>query len=158
MAKYERERKFLLDEDKCADWRRLAVGHVRIEQGYLSRRKESTVRVRIAGEQGWLTVKGITSGDTREEYEYEVPVADARRIMNMCEGLPLEKERWIVPWEGMTWEVDIFGGQNSGLKLCEVELPLAFDGDLSMPPFVGEEVTGDVRYYNSALVSKCSNS
>lgn len=151
MAKYERERKFLLDEGKCAGWRSMAEGHVNMKQGYLSRRKESTVRVRISGDRAWLTVKGITCGDTREEYEYEIPVADASRMMEMCEGRILEKERWIVPYGGLTWEVDLFGGHNSGLAVCEVELPLDFTGELDLPPFAGEEVTGDPRYYNSAL-------
>lgn len=150
MAKYEIERKYLLADGCGTEYEKLAIAHYNISQGYLSRRKESTVRVRIAGGKAFLTVKGVTEGAVREEYEYEVPLDDARRMMQMCEGGYVEKVRWIVPWKGFTYEVDIFGGRNAGLKLCEVELPTA-DTEPELPPFVGPEVTGDPRYYNSNL-------
>lgn len=151
MAKYERERKFLVNPESLDMMRRMAERSIEMVQGYLSRRPESTVRVRIAGDRAWLTVKGISDGDLREEYEYQVPVADARRMLSMCEGSPVEKIRRIVPWDGLSYEVDEFGGRHAGLVVCEVELPLDFSGELDLPPFVGEEVTGDPRYYNSAM-------
>lgn len=151
MAKYERERKFLVNPESLDMMRGMAERSIEMVQGYLSRQPESTVRVRIAGDRAWLTVKGISDGDLREEYEYQVPVADARRMLGMCEGSPVEKIRRIVPWEGLTYEVDEFGGCHAGLVVCEVELPLDFNGELNLPPFVGEEVTGNPRYYNSAL-------
>lgn len=150
MAKYEIERKFLLKEDAGDDFVRMAVDSTRMLQGYLSRRKESTVRVRIAGDKAWLTVKGITMGNVREEYEYPVPVDDAVRMMEMCEGGVVEKTRYIVPWKGLVWEIDRFSGKHEGLILCEVELPEA-DFEVSLPPFVGREVTGNPQYYNSNL-------
>lgn len=150
MAKFECERKFLLKENVWEFWRDKAKGSVRMVQGYLSRRKESTVRVRITDTRAWLTVKGITSGFTREEYEYEIPLEDAERMLLMCEGGTVEKIRYFFPWEGRTFEIDIFGGRHAGLELCEVELS-SENEEVELPPFVGREVTGDPRYYNSNL-------
>ena len=150
MAKFERERKFLLNEEVWEEWRDRADKGRRMVQGYLTRRKESTVRVRISGEEAWLTVKGLTCGDVREEYEYSIPVEDAERMMLMCEGGVVEKTRWRLPYGGLVYEVDIFEGRHAGLKLCEVEYPEA-GMEIELPPFVGREVTGDARYYNSNL-------
>lgn len=150
MAKYERERKFLLKKDTWEEWKNKAIDKKFIIQGYLSKRKESTVRIRISGENAWITIKGITIGDTREEYEYSIPLDDAKNMLKMCVEDPLEKTRWIIPWEDMIFEIDIFSGSNEGLCLCEVELkPEQTVTDL--PPFVGEEVTGIPAYYNSNL-------
>lgn len=150
MAKFERERKFLLSEESGDLYKKMSVSSIRIVQGYLSKRKEATVRIRIAGDNAWLTIKGITTGDVREEYEYEVPMADAECMLKMCEGTLIEKIRWIIPWKGYTYEVDEFEGSLSGLVLCEVEF--SEEGAiLELPPFIGKEVTGDSKYYNSHL-------
>lgn len=150
MAKYEIERKFLLNNTVWEQWKEKATEGIRIVQGYLSRRKESTVRVRIAGEEAWLTVKGVTEGDIREEYEYPVPIEDAERMIRMCEDGVVEKTRWKISYENLIYEIDIFEGRLSGLMLCEVELPER-NMEIKLPPFVGVEVTGDSRYYNSNL-------
>lgn len=150
MAKYEIERKFLLNNTIWEQWKEKATEGIRIVQGYLSRRKESTVRVRIAGEDAWLTVKGVTEGDIREEYEYPVPIEDAERMIRMCEDGVVEKTRWKISYENLIYEIDIFEGRLSGLMLCEVELPER-NMEIKLPPFVGVEVTGDSRYYNSNL-------
>lgn len=150
MAKYEIERKFLLNNTVWEQWKEKATEGIRIVQGYLSRRKESTVRVRIAGEDAWLTVKGVTEGDIREEYEYPVPIEDAERMIRMCEDGVVEKTRWKISYENLIYEIDIFEGRLSGLMLCEVELPER-NMEIKLPPFVGVEVTGDSRYYNSNL-------
>lgn len=126
----------------------------RISQGYLCRVPERTVRVRLTETggvcRGFLTVKGRTEGDTRVEYEYEVPHEEARMMLGMCEGEPIVKTRYIVPYEGHTWEVDVFEGSHAGLVIAEIELPSSTHS-YPLPPFAGREVTGDPRYYNSAL-------
>ncbi len=149
MAK-EIERKFLVLDDSYVA---LADAALELEQGYLSRRKEATVRVRIAGDDAFLTVKGANCGAVRDEWEYHVPVDDARRMMACCEGTVIAKTRYLVPFGALLWEVDRFHGALEGLVVAEVELESedASLGDL--PPFVGREVTGDPRYYNSSLSS-----
>jgi len=148
MAK-EIERKFLVKGDS---WRGLGGGK-RYRQGYLSTVKERTVRVRIAGEQGFITVKGISVGATRSEYEYEIPTADANEMLDrLCERPLVEKTRYRIPFGGLTWEVDEFAGDNRGLVTAEVELQnetLA----VSLPDWIGQEVTSDPRYFNSNLVA-----
>ncbi|MCM1518545.1 MAG: CYTH domain-containing protein [Pseudoflavonifractor sp.] len=146
MAK-EIERKFLVTDNSYRD---MATEVRHIIQGYLSMRKEATVRVRIADNRGYLTVKGITIGLTRDEWEYEISIEDAREMMILCEGRVIDKERYIVYHDGVRWEVDCFHGEYEGLTVAEVEL----DDDkreVSIPPFAGEEVTGDSRYYNSVM-------
>ncbi len=127
---------------------------VRIVQGYLSTQKEATVRVRLiesdGNERGYLTVKGVNRGAVRGEWEYEIPAADARQLLELSRSRIIDKMRYIVPYAGMTWEVDEFGGDHAGLVLAEVELPTA-DTAVELPPFVGDEVTGDAHYYNSTL-------
>ena len=145
----ETERKFIVINDS---YRQMAEMSALIEQGYLCREPERTVRVRIAGDKGYLTVKGITRGCSRDEFEYEVPLADARRMLELCAGRVLRKRRWYVPFGGRVWETDIYEGDLAGLAVAEVELPEAESAaDLKLPPFVGEEVTGQPRYYNSNL-------
>lgn len=146
MAK-EIEHKYIVTSD---EYLRMASGSIEIAQGYLSREAERTVRVRVAGERGYLTVKGLTSGDTRDEYEYEIPVADARAMLGMCQGRVVRKTRYYVEYGGHTWEVDRFGGDLSPLVIAEIELPESAR-DYDLPPFVGCEVTGDPQYYNSNL-------
>ncbi|PKN76622.1 MAG: adenylate cyclase [Deltaproteobacteria bacterium HGW-Deltaproteobacteria-10] len=141
----EIERKFLVQGD---DWR--AAQGVRFFQGYLNRDKERTVRVRIAGTQAFLTIKGISTGVTRSEYEYEIPVVDAEELLKICDGPLIEKTRHTVAYGGMIWEIDEFHGENEGLVVAEVELQKE-DQYLERPGWLGQEVTGDPRYYNSNL-------
>ncbi len=148
MAK-EIERKFLVKGDS---WRGLGSGK-RYRQGYLSTVKERTVRVRTAGEQGFITVKGISVGASRSEYEYEIPTADANEMLDrLCERPLVEKTRYRIPFGGLTWEVDEFGGDNRGLVTAEVELHSETQ-EVSLPDWIGQEVTGDPRYFNSNLVA-----
>ena len=143
----EIERKFLTVSE---EWRENAKGILYV-QGYLSVDKERTVRVRIAGDQGYLTIKGASEGASRSEFEYKIPKAEAREMLdNLCLPGIVEKTRYTVPFGGLTWEVDEFAGENKGLIVAEVELP-AVDTKLSLPPWIGAEVTNDPRYYNSAL-------
>ncbi len=146
MAK-EIERKFLVINDM---YRVEAVEVKEIAQGYLNRSPERTVRVRVSGENAWLTVKTRNVGAVRNEWEYAVPIADAREMLAACEGI-VEKTRFIVPAHGgMYWEVDEFHGRHEGLRIAEIELP-AEDTPFELPAFAGKEVTGDERYYNSNL-------
>ena len=145
----EIERKFLV---QGTQWQRTA-GHgsgVRICQGYLNRDKDRTVRVRIKGERSFLTVKGISKGASRAEFEYEIPMADAEQLLQLSDGPIIEKNRYVVVHDGSTWEVDEFLGDNSGLVLAEIELR-SEDEAFSKPPWLGAEVTHDSRYYNSSL-------
>jgi adenylate cyclase len=149
MAK-EIERKFLMKNDS---WRGLASGeHYR--QGYLSTAKERTVRIRTVGHTGFITVKGINTGATRSEYEYEIPFIDATEILEeLCERPLIEKMRYRIPFAGLTWEVDEFEAENKGLITAEVELKEENQA-VSIPDWIGQEVTGDPRYYNSNLVAR----
>ena len=146
----EIERKFLVEGSA---WRKLAKGtHYR--QGYLSTVKERTVRVRTIDDKGFLTIKGITIGATRAEYEYEIPVGDANAMLdNLCERPFIEKTRYKIEYQGFTWELDEFEGENQGLILAEIELS-AEDQNFTLPAWIGEEVTGDPRYFNSNLIKK----
>lgn len=147
MAK-EIERKFLVKDDS---YKAMAKTLLRIKQGYLSRKIEATVRVRIIGGSGFLTVKGANEGATRDEWEYPIPAVDAIEMLNRCAEPPvIDKTRYKVDFDGLVWEVDEFHGDLEGLIVAEVELP-SEDHDISLPPFIGREVTGDPRYYNSAL-------
>lgn len=128
-----------------------------IVQGYLSTSADSTVRVRISGNSAWLTVKSRNHGATRGEWEYPVPVDDAREMLAECgcTGI-ISKTRYRLPGpDSLTWEVDVFHGPLEGLRVAEVELP-AETVEPHLPPFAGREVTGDVRYYNSVLSSATS--
>lgn len=148
MAK-EIERKFLLVGDA---WRELAKGtHYR--QGYLNSAKERTVRVRTIDDKGFLTIKGITTGATRVEYEYEIPHSDCTEMLDdLAEKPIIEKARYKIDFGGFVWEVDEFFGVNKGLVVAEIELE-SEDQAFEKPSWVGEEVTGDPRYYNSSLVA-----
>lgn len=147
MAK-EIERKFLLVGD---DWKALAQGtHYR--QGYLNSVKERTVRVRTIDDKGFLTIKGITVGATRVEYEYEIPHAECTEMLDdLAEKPIIEKARYKIKFGGFVWEVDEFFGVNEGLVVAEIELE-SEDQQFEKPSWVGEEVTGDPRYFNSNLV------
>lgn len=146
MAK-EIERKFLLAGE---GWRGLAEGIV-YRQGYLCSGPERSVRVRIAGDHGYLTIKGATISATRNEYEYDIPLADAREMLDtLCPQPQIEKKRYTIPYRGSIWEVDEFFGANEGLIVAEIELA-SEDQPFERPDWIGREVTGDIRYYNAAL-------
>ncbi len=108
------------------------------------------MRVRTKGEKGYLTVKGKTIGASRLEFEYEIPFDDALEMLTICEGTILSKTRYHVPFEGFVWEVDEFHGNREGLVTAEIELPEE-NTEYSLPPFIGENVTGNPAYYNSNL-------
>lgn len=143
----EIEKKFLLGDDR---WRGLAEG-VLYRQGYLNREKGRTVRVRVAGAQGYLTIKGSGSGGARPEYEYPIPVEDAEEMLaQLCVKPLIEKIRTTIPYRGFLWEIDEFLGENQGLILAEIELQTVGES-FPLPPWIGREVTGDSRYYNANL-------
>ena len=144
----EIERKFLVVGDA---WR--TADGTRIWQGYLNRDKDRTVRVRVAGEHAFLTVKGATKGATRAEFEYEIALADAEQMMSLCDGPVIQKVRHRVAHAGFTWEVDEFFGDNAGLVVAEIELT-SEDQPFAKPTWVGREVTNDPRYYNSNLAAQ----
>ena len=145
----EIERKFLVKENS---WRSLAAG-TKYRQGYLNSAKERTVRVRTIDDKGFLTIKGITTGARRTEYEYEIPVADADKLLDdLCEKPLIEKNRYKIDFEGFVWEVDEFFGENQGLIVAEVELE-SEDQAFGKPGWIGEEVTGDPKYFNSNLIN-----
>jgi len=143
----EIERKFLVHGE---GWRQQASAQTRFSQGYLSRDPARTVRVRIAGEQAFLTIKGATTGASRAEFEYGIPLADARQLLAISDGPGVEKIRHLCPHEGMTWEVDEFLGANAGLVVAEIELQSEGQA-FGRPAWLGEEVTGDARYVNANL-------
>jgi CYTH domain-containing protein len=145
----EIERKYLVVGDA---WRTLGSGTT-YRQGYLSTVKERTVRVRIVGDRGTLTIKGITVGATRTEYEYDIPVDDANHMLDdLCEQPVIDKTRFMVEHAGLTWEIDEFDGANAGLIVAEVELD-SEDQAIDLPPWVGEEVSHDPRYFNANLIA-----
>jgi len=146
MAK-EIERKFLVAHQA---WRE-SVNTIHVyRQGYLSYDSERTVRVRATEVTGYLTIKGITEGLTRDEFEYEIPLADALALLQLCERPAVEKKRYIVPNGAHVWEVDVFEGVNEGLVVAEIELG-SEDEAFDKPNWLGNEVSGDRKYSNSAL-------
>lgn len=147
MAK-EIERKYLVKEGTA--WQTLAKETV-YRQGYLSTVQERTVRVRTIEDKGYLTIKGISVGATRTEYEYQIPVEDANAMLDeLCERPIIEKKRYVLEYEGLIWEIDEFAGVNRGLIIAEVELSDE-NQKVVLPNWVGEEVTGDPKYFNSNL-------
>lgn len=148
MAK-EIERKFLVTG---SEWKALGSPVVYC-QGYLNSSPQRTVRVRIAGDHAFLTIKGPNKGAVRSEFEYPLPVEDARAMLEELAEKPIiEKTRTIVHWQDHIWEVDEFAGVNAGLVVAEIELTDEAQAFVK-PSWVGKEVTGDARYYNSSLVS-----
>jgi adenylate cyclase len=143
----EIERKFLLAND---GWRTLGQP-VLLRQGYLSSQAERVVRVRVEGEAAYITIKGRSTGATRGEWEYPIPLADANELLDtLCEQPLIEKYRRRVEFAGKVWEVDEFLGANAPLVVAEIELR-SEDEPFERPDWIGEEVTGDPRYFNSAL-------
>ncbi len=146
----EIERKFLV---RGGGWRAQGTPE-RYRQGYLRTAGPATVRVRIAGEHGFLTIKGPTLGITRSEFEYEIPLADAQALLDtLCDRPQIEKLRYRIAAGAHTWEVDEFLGDNAGLVVAEIELG-AEDEPFERPEWLGDEVTADPRYRNSALARR----
>jgi len=144
----EIERKFLIRDESF----KLFSTGVLYRQGYLNRDKHRTVRVRVAGELAFITIKGLTNGMERLEFEYPIAVTDANEMLEtMCLTPLIEKMRYNIMTDGHLWEVDEFIGDNEGLIIAEVELK-STDEEVIIPNWVGEEVTGDLKYYNSNLV------
>jgi CYTH domain-containing protein len=144
----ETEKKFLVQGDV---WRSLVKGTA-YRQGYLNSAKERTVRVRTIADKGYLTVKGITTGATRAEYEYEIPAAEADVMLTaLCEKPLIEKNRYKIQAGSHVWEIDEFFGENQGLVVAEVELT-SEDQAFQKPEWIGGEVTGDPRYFNLNLI------
>ena len=144
----EIERKFLVQ----GDFRSNTSYSERIVQGFLCSVPERTTRIRIKGDKGFITVKGKGNDDgtTRFEWEKEISLNDAQQLLKLCEPGMIEKTRYYLPFGAHIFEVDVFEGENSGLVLAEVELQSA-DEQFQRPQWLGEEVTGDVRYYNSYM-------
>jgi len=148
MAK-EIERKFLVNGDA---WRALGNG-TRYRQGYLSTVKGRTVRVRTIADKGFLTIKGVTEGISRTEFEYEIPIDDANALLDgLCERPLIEKDRYKIAFGAHTWEVDEFWGDNVGLIMAEVELE-SEDQAFEIPEWIGREVSDDSRYFNASLIT-----
>ena len=145
----EIERKFLVLNDS---YKSLSYAHSHIMQGYICSERGRTVRVRIRDSRAYITIKGPSTdnGLTRYEFEQEIPLDDALQLMRLCEPGIIDKTRWLVKSGDHTFEVDEFHGENDGLIVAEVELHDATDV-VEIPHFIGKEVTGDRRYYNSQL-------
>ena len=148
----EIERKFLVTDDS---YRRLAYRKSRIEQGYICSARGKTVRIRIRDDKGYITIKGPSnaSGISRYEWEKEIPLSDAEELMALCEPGRIVKVRYLVDFASHTFEVDEFHGENEGLVVAEVELRSETE-EVAFPAFIGEEVTGQTKYYNSFLMKQ----
>ncbi|MBL0336917.1 MAG: CYTH domain-containing protein [Chitinophagaceae bacterium] len=146
----EIEKKFLVRSD---DYKKASMKHTRITQGYLSSVPERTVRVRIKGDKGFITIKGIgsQSGASRFEWEKEIPLTEAELLLKLCEPGVIDKTRFEVKSASHVFEVDEFYGENAGLTVAEVELSKE-EEQFEKPAWLGEEVTGDIRYYNAMLM------
>ena len=151
----EIEHKFLVS----GPYKHLATDISHIVQGYLSDDPERTVRIRIRDDEAFITIKGPSSSDglSRLEWEQAIPLDQARQLLALCLPGTIDKHRHIVPYEGHRWEVDEFHGHLEGLTLAELEVPSA-DTEFVAPPFLGPEVTGDPRYYNSQLRKRPASS
>jgi adenylate cyclase len=144
----EIERKFLVSNES---WRDAVETSIRMRQGYLSEGYERSIRVRSENDRAFLNIKSSQDGIHRLEYEYEIPPGDAAEILDRIALKPLiEKTRHILHHDGFEWEIDVFEGDNAGLVVAEVELP-SIDTPLPLPPWIGTEVSDDLRYYNVSL-------
>ena len=147
----EIERKYLVTSDS---YKQMAVARYHICQGYISREKTGTVRIRITDDKASLTIKGKPAAGhfARYEWEKEIDVQEAKELMQLCQGTIIDKTRWIVPAaeDGLKWEVDEFHGKHEGLTLAEIELT-SEEQEVEKPDFVGEDVTSDPRYYNANM-------
>lgn len=143
----EIERKFLVRGEA---WRSLATGVI-YRQGYIVSGKDCTVRIRVADEQGYITIKGASEGISRSEYEYAIPLQDATELLNsLCQRPLIEKTRYRILWGNAVWEVDEFAGENQGLIMAEVELDHP-NQPLEFPDWIGQEVSNDPHYFNANL-------
>jgi adenylate cyclase len=144
----EIERKFLVDKNK---WQQLKkpVG-TKFQQGYMLNEMDRTIRLRITAEQAYLTFKTATTGISRNEYEYEIPVDEASQLFEQFVITGIEKTRYCITFEDKLWEIDVFEGDNEGLIVAEIELQ-SEDEHFELPPWAAEEVSGQERYYNSCL-------
>lgn len=147
----EIERKYLVTSDS---YKQMAVARYHICQGYISREKTGTVRIRITDDKAYLTIKGKPAAGhfARYEWEKEIDVQEAKELMQLCQGSIIDKTRWIIPAkeDGLKWEVDEFHGKHAGLTLAEIELT-SEEQEVEKPDFVGEDVTSDPRYYNANM-------
>ena len=147
----EIERKYLVTSDS---YKQMAVARYHICQGYISREKTGTVRIRITDDKAYLTIKGKPAAGhfARYEWEKEIDVQEAKELMHLCQGTIIDKTRWIVPAaeDGLEWEVDEFHGKHEGLTLAEIELT-SEEQEVEKLDFVGEDVTSDPRYYNANM-------
>lgn len=143
----EIERKFLVLNN---EWKQGQGTY--FSQGYLNREQDRTIRVRIAGDHAYLTIKSAISSVSRKEFEYEIPVVDGKQLLALCEQPIIEKIRYLVEHESFTWEIDEFLGQNEGLVVAEIELKSEHQ-TFNKPAWLGQEVTEDARYYNSNLTT-----
>jgi adenylate cyclase len=143
----EIEYKFLVEND---DWKVAADSGVDCLQGYLLVSPEKTIRVRVMGENAFLTIKGKTTGITRAEFEYSIPVRDAQELLQLCGNRLVKKRRYFVLHQGNRWEVDVFEGRHQGLVLAEIELE-SEDQSFDCPHWLGTEVSADPRYTNAVL-------
>ena len=146
----EIERKYLVTSD-C--YKAMAVARYHIIQGYISREKTGTIRVRITDDKAYLTIKGKPAAGhfARYEWEKEIDVTDARELLQLCQGNLIDKTRWIVPaGERLKWEVDEFHGKHQGLVVAEIELEDE-EQVIEKPSFIGDDVTDDPRYYNANM-------
>lgn len=144
----EIERKFLVKNETFKDLAQAEIYH----QGFLSTNKERVVRVRISANKAWLTIKGLSQGASRPEFEYEIPVTDAEFILNnLCKKPTIVKKRYRIPTGKLIWEVDEFLNENEGLVLAEIELDNESQG-FEIPEWIGKEVTGEKKYYNAFLI------
>ncbi|TYQ16845.1 UNVERIFIED_CONTAM: CYTH domain-containing protein [Acetivibrio alkalicellulosi] len=145
----EIERKFTIKNDDILN--QLSEG-ILYRQGYLNTQIERTVRVRTYSNKGFITVKGVSKGACRLEYEYEIPADEANEMLNfLCHKPLIEKTRYNYVYKGFLWEIDIFSGDNQGLLIAEIELE-SENTFFEKPPWIGVEVTGDPHYYNSSLI------
>jgi CYTH domain-containing protein len=148
----EIERKFLLHQEL---WDAvIKPSPKKIVQAYLVNTAEKTIRVRIKGDRGFITIKGPTKGISRSEFEYEIPLTDAENLIAQFAEKVIDKDRYEINFEGKLWEVDVFHGKLEGLILAEIELEHE-DEDFSIPEWIAKEVSHDVEYYNARLVEKC---
>lgn len=143
----EIERKYLVNDNS---YKSLSFKKIEIKQGYLNRSPERTVRIRIVDDKGYLTVKGKNKGEKRQEFEYEIPYTDACEILKLAEPGIVEKTRYLVNYRSLIWEIDEFKGPLNGIVIAEVELPEE-GWRFVKPPFIGEDITGEPKFYNSNL-------
>lgn len=147
----EIERKFLVDHEK---WKKInKPDGIHYRQGYLVDEASKTIRVRVAGKKGFITIKGVTTGITRKEFEYDIPVEEAIELIDCFAVSEVEKIRYRITFEGKLWEVDDFLGNNKGLIMAEIELKHE-DEEFKKPGWITSEVSDDGRYYNSYLAKK----